>query len=498
MLPAPVDDDANNFVVSCASSVASSSTSKTIASICTTTELLTNKPPRSPTNSDRKSYMPITTTTTSLPPTRARAQSTDSGTTIEQSTTTNKTTVNTPPPPPPPLRHRCFSTDSSLTTTSVVSTSSCYNSPPPLPPARRRAYSSDSDGRSMSSNVSSSSRSLQGRRRLDRQESKNNRPSGGSSSSSSSGSPQSTKSTTERRASGSNASPSANNSGAASTTLDLHTLEAELQKNKLLYGKQDVSVGKLWNAIGNSQFRHGNHRAAIQAYKQAGSCDPGPHTATAHLNLGTVYWNLLKVDKSIKYLQQALVAFDELSSAASLDAASCHHQLGLAYSLQHRFDEALRAMETACRMRAALLGTNDPTTARTLDALGKVHLMRGDMPRALTCHEQALYALRLARFPATSTLENIAAVHMRRGDFAAAIHIYVQVVDIHKSTWQHQNDSLESNRSSSSSTAEQYYESLHQLAMSYDHVGETQYADHCRREAAEVLNAGKIERSSSF
>lgn len=254
-------------------------------------------------------------------------------------------------------------------------------------------------------------------------------------------------------------------------------LDVKLQRAILQYGSTDARVGDLWNAMGNTYFRAGDLKGAIRAYKSAALCGEGPHVATANLNLGTAYWNTLQVKKAIDYLLKALKGFQgDLAAEAkspleSLEVASCYHQLGLAYSLEESYGKASTAIEKALDIRVRVLGPHSPATARTMDAAGRVHMMRGDYGRALSYHEQALGHLTNAGFSPVGTLENLAAVYKGQGEHTAVVHMYVQIVHYLKSNWMTQP------------APKPLREFLLKLAQAYENVGEMRYADDCRQEA---------------
>jgi len=255
----------------------------------------------------------------------------------------------------------------------------------------------------------------------------------------------------------------------------------KLQRAILQYGSSDPRVGELWNAIGNTHFRSGDLKGAVRAYKSATLCGNGPHVATAYLNLGTSYWNSLQVKKSIEYLLRGLKGFqtdlaaEGKSPMESLEVASCYHQLGLAYSLEESFGKASISIEKALDIRVRVLGAHSPATARTMDAAGRVLLMRGNISRALSYHEQALAILTQAGFSPVGTLYNLVAVYTAQGDHTAVVHMYVQIVHYLKSNWVTQP------------APGPLREYLIKLADAYEKVGEIRYAEDCRNEAELLL-----------
>eukprot|EP00977_Amphora_coffeiformis_P007578 scaffold1667_cov173-Amphora_coffeaeformis.AAC.6 len=356
----------------------------------------------------------------------------------------------------PPLMLR--KVDSAGSLSSVASSPESFRkkvkSPRELPPLsippRRRTYSSESGST--------------GPPRLERSRSN----------SSDGGSVQSLPANTRRRTQ-SHGSPPASAPKTPST--EKVELDMKLQRAILQYGSSDPRVGELWNAIGNTYFRSGDLKGAVRAYKSAALCGKGPHVATAYLNLGTSYWNTLQVKKAIEYLLKGLKGFqtdlaaEGKSPMDSLEVASCYHQLGLAYSLEESYGKASTSIEQALDIRVRVLGAHSPATARTMDAAGRVQLMRGNISRALSYHEQALTILTQAGFSPVGTLDNLAAVYTAQGDQTAVVHMYVQIVHYLKSNWM------------TRPAPGPLRDNLIKLADAYEKVGEMRYAVDCRNEA---------------
>jgi tetratricopeptide (TPR) repeat protein len=112
----------------------------------------------------------------------------------------------------------------------------------------------------------------------------------------------------------------------------------------------------------------------------------------------------------------------------SLEVAGVHHQLGLVFALKQDFDKAVESLQKAFAIRERATGARSILTAKTVDALGKVYRMMGDVHTALQCHERALDILNGHSVNTCSILENILAVQKVRGDDAVALHVYAQIL----------------------------------------------------------------------
>lgn len=275
-----------------------------------------------------------------------------------------------------------------------------------------------------------------------------------------------------------------------SATSEVDRLLRKLRKTIKRFGEKDAAVGAIYTALGNLHFRESRMNEAISSYKVAIDCCHGPHSATACLNLGTAYWNQLDVTQATKYMTKAMKALQQdcLQRGASPElcpeVASCHHQLGLVYALGNQYEAAVNEIEIACRMRLAMYGSAHPMTARTLDAAGRIHSLRGEFDQALHCHEQALTVLHGTPY-ATATLENIAMAHAGRGDFLAAVHIFVDIVTFMKTMWHREMAKPYYERNQSA--AQQLSSYLLKLGNAYKKVHHHAYANQCIDEADFVL-----------
>ncbi len=233
--------------------------------------------------------------------------------------------------------------------------------------------------------------------------------------------------------------------------LSLESLNYTREMRAQRFGPLHFTVGQTFNLIGNHHFRNHHYDMAIHAYQQALKCTEGgdsDHIAAAYGNIGTVCWSTGDLKMSVYCLEQALKLRRESERAngedpeKSLSVASSYHQLGLARSLKQEYGKALVALRHALKIQETVLGNKSIEVARSLDAIGKVHLYQGDADEALNCHQTA-YAIWFEssggeHSPAlTASLMNIAAAHMARKDYEQATSMYVavrnaQVVEMQK------------------------------------------------------------------
>lgn len=231
--------------------------------------------------------------------------------------------------------------------------------------------------------------------------------------------------------------------------LGLESLYATLEMRMQRFGARHFSVGQTFNLIGNHHFQRQEHDKAIHAYEKALKCNEGyveprdsDHIAAAYANIGTVCWKTGDILRSIVCFEKALELrtvsgiAQGIDPEKSLSIAASHHQLGLALSLKQEHAKALDSLNHALRIRESVLGRKNPEVARSLDAIGKIHLFQGKPDKALQCHQEA-YAIKIAAIEnsltgerdatATVSLMNIATAHMARKDYKEAIFTYLAV-----------------------------------------------------------------------
>jgi CHAT domain-containing protein len=102
------------------------------------------------------------------------------------------------------------------------------------------------------------------------------------------------------------------------------------------------------------------------------------------LNLGVTYFLLGNVAESLAHLQQALDAF----APGSLDAASCHQQLGRVYVSTREHDAALMHLQSALTIYERTSNPGEAAEVRSL--MGQVYQQQGRLEPARQKYLQAL------------------------------------------------------------------------------------------------------------
>lgn len=222
----------------------------------------------------------------------------------------------------------------------------------------------------------------------------------------------------------------------------------QLQENLLLlkeeFRPRHEYVGRMWNQIGNAHFRVGEYDAALEAYKEAVNCELGSHLGDSYSNIGTVYWAMGKVGRAIDFLRRARKVHEYFclvgnkDPSRSLEIATVRYQVGLAYTLEGSYKRAIKHLLLCRDTRVKEHGHGNIDVARVADALGRVHMLRGDYPAALRWYEEALRIkhtfAELQDDPSVtlSTMQSIASVHRMRGDTETAILTYCSILQAHE------------------------------------------------------------------
>jgi len=225
---------------------------------------------------------------------------------------------------------------------------------------------------------------------------------------------------------------------------DLEVLKRKMKHRREKYGEIDYRVGQVWNYIGNYYFKNQEHAKALYSYKGAVMCYDGDdaHIGAAYGNIGTVYWTTGDLANAVIFLNKALEMYRFMESAqghdpdSSIQVSNVLYQIGLVLSLQQNFKAAMSTLKYCRLVREKALGNMHLDLARTIDAIGKVHLFIGELDYAMACHQQALEMKRGLAGDSDSavitSLMNIAAVHQAREMYDEAIYAYLAVLTVQK------------------------------------------------------------------
>lgn len=192
-------------------------------------------------------------------------------------------------------------------------------------------------------------------------------------------------------------------------------MELRLRHSVGHYGETHPVTAKLFIKMGNLHFRKEDFTMAEMHYKKATLCASELHVA--YLNLGTVYWRTKQLDKARKHLKLAKRGTNDTRAKASV-----YHQLGLCYALSKDYMNSLHALTKACNIRMRYNGESHTSVAKTLDAIGRVHLMQEEYDAAIHYHNKALSIVQAnhQKTEIAGILSNLVAVFKAAGRFNEA------------------------------------------------------------------------------
>ncbi|MBM3280894.1 MAG: tetratricopeptide repeat protein [Candidatus Handelsmanbacteria bacterium] len=175
-------------------------------------------------------------------------------------------------------------------------------------------------------------------------------------------------------------------------------------------------------------LRLGREEEATAAVERTLEADP--EYTEAYYTLGTLYaragrmtegQQLIELfqkrsDRRMQEDHYRRLLYQQATPLEGREKAAAHHNLGLAYLGQQRFDAAFQQFESALRA--------DSANAEAWHNLGAIHSRRGQYTQAASCFKRAL-ALKPAYVLAS---RNLAQVQLLRAEYAAAELSFRQVV----------------------------------------------------------------------
>jgi tetratricopeptide (TPR) repeat protein len=215
----------------------------------------------------------------------------------------------------------------------------------------------------------------------------------------------------------------------------MQSLEQALKNAVETHGSTHPKCAALYNKLGNSYFREDNLAQAKECYQNAVCCDPCRSTASAYLNLGTIYWRTAEADRAMPMLKQALDCHEadlqaqgNHSLLKSPFAASVYHQMGLCHALQTDFDNALASLKKSLAIYQRLKASVEE--GKILSAMGKVMTMKGDKQRAVAYHELSYRILASNQALSALYLSNLAKAYEAIGENSKALAMYKEMLTI--------------------------------------------------------------------
>jgi tetratricopeptide (TPR) repeat protein len=172
--------------------------------------------------------------------------------------------------------------------------------------------------------------------------------------------------------------------------------------------------------------------AALELVVRA--CELVPNNPS-YLNITGNFYSLLGAyDKAIGHHEQALAIRQAVLPSNHPDIAASLNNLGRVWYYKSNYDKAIGYHEQALAIRQAVLPSNHPDIAESLNNLGNVWNNKGNYDKAIGYQEQAL-AIRQAVLPSNhpdiaASLNNLGNVWYYKGDCDKAIGYYERALAI--------------------------------------------------------------------
>ena len=198
-----------------------------------------------------------------------------------------------------------------------------------------------------------------------------------------------------------------------------------------LYGKQHPDVALTYNFMANLYQDMGDFANSRKCSQHALSILLGlPEQrrdllGSVYNNLGTAYWLEGKYDEALKEYEKALAIQEPNSNTDDSQLALTYDNIGSSLLYQHAFDKAMACFNKALQLQINSLGENHPQTAGTYISMGVVYSYQQQLGQALAMYNKALAVQEEvlgAHHPHTAiTYYNLGRIYMKQEDFLQAL-----------------------------------------------------------------------------
>ncbi|CAF1215534.1 unnamed protein product [Didymodactylos carnosus] len=151
-------------------------------------------------------------------------------------------------------------------------------------------------------------------------------------------------------------------------------------------------------------------------------------------DLGLIYSDQGEYTQALKYYEQALGIHLKTLGPNHPSVASTYNNIGTVYSNQREYSQALKYYEQTLEIKMNALGPNHRSVATTYNNIGGVYEDQGGYSQALTYYEQTLQILLKTLGPnhptVAKTYNNIGGVYSHQGEYSKALKNYEQTLQI--------------------------------------------------------------------
>ena len=212
------------------------------------------------------------------------------------------------------------------------------------------------------------------------------------------------------------------------------------------FEKNHPKLGLSLNNLGNSLFRNGDYKSAMENYLDALAIFTDiyqeEHIDIANTlgNVGNTYWRIGNMTQAAKYLEYSLHVHrlvsnaknDNIDSDDTIEVANTLHSIGIVYYLQGNSDKALGVFSKALKSRENVFGYNSIDVARTLDAIGSTNIQNGSNLDAIQYFEESLIIKRallvMNHSSIVLTMKHLANAYRSKLDYCKALNLYEEVL----------------------------------------------------------------------
>jgi tetratricopeptide (TPR) repeat protein len=203
---------------------------------------------------------------------------------------------------------------------------------------------------------------------------------------------------------------------------------------------QTISYSDLRN-VGRAEYVAGRFAAAEDLLRRgldrAVAAADRATAATIDNDLGAVYISEERLQDAEQAYARGLALFKQMRDK-EFEVAAILRNLGCTYSLQRRYEEALKTLDQAERLPIIRAGGKDPKiqglTAEIHNTKGIVHLRQGKLGKARDLFEQAIRARSAASIDGglgdAATLSNIGSIYLRQRRYAQAEPLFLKSLEL--------------------------------------------------------------------
>lgn len=224
----------------------------------------------------------------------------------------------------------------------------------------------------------------------------------------------------------------------ASANKALDLAEQHLSKNHLEKATAHINIGNVYYLTGQHEKALEEFNVALYITENTEDDELHLYSAPTNLGIGNVYYGKLQYEEAFRYFNNALITNSEILGNDHPYVANSYLSIGNLYRNKGSYNLAIENYEEALRINRGVFGENHPDIATTYVGLADIFKSSGEYEKALQYYNQALmiYTRFLdKRNPKYGAIYlGFADVAKNKGDYAAALSYYEKALGIFKNT----------------------------------------------------------------